>query len=281
MRLVRYGELGGERPGLVDSEGSIRSLYPLISDWTADSLSSDVMTIVRAIDPFKLPRVSGAVRLGTPLKDFRQIVAVGLNYRDHATEARMDVPTLPLMFHKSIGSLSGPEDVIKIPHGATKVDWEVELGVVIGRNATNVAENDAGQYIIGYCLAMDISEREWQFNRGGLLNKGKSADSFTPVGPWILTSDEVTTPIAMSIWLKVNGAQRQSGNTSQMIFSVAQLVEHISHHQTLMAGELLLTGTPAGVGFGMTPPCYLTAGDKVTCGIDMLGTQRHEVVALE
>jgi 2,4-diketo-3-deoxy-L-fuconate hydrolase len=279
MKIVRYGQPGEEKPGLVGPNAELRSLYPVISDWTVDYLSADALAVLAAIDPVKLPRVSGHPRIGNPISNFRQIVAIGLNYADHAKEADMAEPSLPLLFHKAVGSLCGPNDDIVIPTGSTKTDWEVELGIVIGRTAYNVSAVDASKYIAGYCLTMDVSEREWQFDRGGLLNKGKSANTFTPVGPWMCTADEAPDVQALHIWLNVNETRLQNGNTSEMIFSVAKLLEHVSQYQTLTPGELLLTGTPAGVGFGMKPPQYLKAGDTIVCGIDALGEQRHKVVA--
>jgi 2,4-didehydro-3-deoxy-L-rhamnonate hydrolase len=279
MKIVRYGEPGEEKPGLIDLNGVLRSLTPVISDWTVDYLSPESLTVLNAIQPEKLPQVAGQPRFGYPIANFRQIVAIGLNYADHAKEAGMAEPSQPLLFHKAISSLCGPNDDVVIPTGSSKTDWEVELGVIIGRIARSVSAADAGKYIAGYCLAMDVSEREWQFDRGGLLNKGKSADTFTPVGPWMSTADAVPDPQALRIWLKVNDISRQNGNTREMIFNVATLIEHISQYQTLMPGELILTGTPAGVGFGMKPQRYLSAGDVMECGIDGLGEQRHKLVA--
>lgn len=279
MKIVRYGQSGEEKPGLVDANGELRSLAPVIADWTIEYLSPDALAVFAAIDPIKLPRVAGKPRMGNPIANFRQVVAIGLNYADHAKEAGIAAPTLPLLFHKAIGSLCGPNDDIVIPTGSTKTDWEVELGVIIGRTAYNVKAADASKYIAGYCLTMDVSEREWQFDRGGLLNKGKSANTFTPVGPWMCTSDEVPDPQALRMCLKVNGIMRQNGTTKDMIFNVAALIEHITQYQTLTAGELILTGTPAGVGFGMKPQVYLKAGDKIECEIDSLGLQAHNLVA--
>ncbi len=278
MKIVRYGPAGEEKPGVVDSSGALRSIYPLIKDWTAELITPECQRLLSAIDPEKLPGVTERVRLGTPLANFKQLIAVGLNYHDHAKEVGMAQPTLPLLFHKAIGSLSGPDDPIVVPRGSTKTDWEVELGVVIGKSARNVSAADALKHIAGYCLTMDVSEREWQFDRGGLLNKGKSADSFTPVGPWLLTSDELPDPQSLGLWLRVNDEMMQNSRTTEMIFSVATLIEHVSQYQTLTPGELLLTGTPAGVGVGMKPPRFLAAGDQVVCGIDQLGQQSHRVV---
>jgi 2,4-didehydro-3-deoxy-L-rhamnonate hydrolase len=279
MKIVRYGESGTEKPGLLDAHGDLRALSPVIADWTIDYLTPDALAVLKAIDPMKLPRVAGRPRLGNPIANFRQVVAIGLNYADHAREAGIAVPTYPLLFHKAIGSLSGPNDDIVIPTGSTKMDWEVELGIVIGRTASHVPAAEAFKYIAGYCLTLDMSEREWQFDRGGLLNKGKSADTFTPVGPWVCTADELPDPQALRLWLKVNSIPRQNGTTRDMIFNIAALVEHITQYQTLTPGELILTGTPAGVGFGMKPQVYLRPGDTIDCGIDLLGEQAHRVIA--
>jgi 2,4-didehydro-3-deoxy-L-rhamnonate hydrolase len=279
MRFVRYGRPGEERPALLDSDGQLRSVAPLIADWTARTLAPECLSALAAVDPAKLPRIHTEVRLTTPLADFRQISAVGLNYRDHAREAGMAEPSLPLLFHKALSSICGPFDDIVLPLGSVKTDWEVELGVIIGRTARNVAAADALSYVAGYCLTMDVSEREWQFERGGLLNKGKSADSFTPVGPWIVSADELPDPQSLRIWLDLNDRRQQDGHTREMIFSVAAIIEHITQYQTLLPGELVLTGTPAGVGFGMKPQQYLRVGDRIHCGIDGLGEQRHRIAA--
>lgn len=225
--------------------------------------------------------VHGQPRLGAPLSDFRQILAIGLNYVDHAAEAGVELPLFPMLFQKAISSVAGPNDDILLASGAAALDWEVELAVVIGMRGRYISEAKAANHIAGYCLSLDLSERDWQLKLGGQVGKGKSYDSFTPVGPWILTADEMPDPQRLRIWLRVNEQSCQDAITSSMVFSVAKIIEHVSQYQTLMPGDLVLTGTPAGVGFGMKPKKFLAAGDSVTCGIDLLGEQRHVVVAEE
>jgi 2,4-didehydro-3-deoxy-L-rhamnonate hydrolase len=278
MRLVRFGSPGNEQPGLLDRSGQVRAVRPLIDDWTSKTASIAGLRILAALDIEKLPIVTGPVRFALPLADFRQITAIGLNYRAHAEEAGLEQPKQPMVFHKSIGSLSNPSDPIIVPADSHQTDWEVELAVVIGRAARNVSVEEALDYVAGYCVAMDVSERDWQLNRGGLHNKGKSSDSFTPVGPWLVTRDEVEDPQSLNLWLDLNGARQQDSSAVDMVFGVAALISHVSHHQTLMPGELLLTGTPAGVGLGLKPPRYLQEGDEIRCGVAMLGEQFHEVV---
>lgn len=278
MRLVRYGDPGEERPGLLATDGTIRSVSPLIGDWTADHLTRDALAVVAAIDPERLPRVTGAPRLGPPISGVRQIIAVGLNYRDHAAEAEMDVPEHPLVFHKGLGSLSGPNDPILLADGSEALDWEAELAFVIAHECRHVPAASALDYVGGYVAAADISERDWQFGMGGREGKGKSYDSYTPIGPWLLTADELPDPQVLTIHLDVNDVRRQLGHTADMLFSVAQLVEHISRFQTLLPGDLVLTGTPAGVGFGMKPKTYLQADDMLVMEISQLGRQTHRII---
>lgn len=278
MKIVRYGQPGVEQPGLIDADGRIRALRPLMHDVSGDMLTPEFLSALAAIDPTKLPLVESNVRLGVPISGIRQIVAIGLNYRDHAAEANMEVPEYPLLFAKSIGSLAGCADHIAIPRTAEKLDWEIELGFLIASPARDVPVERALDYVAGYCTVVDVSERSWQFDRGGTLGKGKSLDSFTPVGPWFVTRDEVTDPQQLGLWLDVNGQSRQRGTTFEMIFSVAEIIAHVSTYQTLLPGDLVITGTPAGVGFGMKPQRYLEIGDEITCGVDGLGDQRHTVV---
>jgi 2,4-diketo-3-deoxy-L-fuconate hydrolase len=278
MRFVRYGETGVEKAGLLAADGSLRALSPIVGDWSHKHLTDSWCAALKAIDIDRLPKVEGRPRLGPPLSDFRQILAIGLNYCDHAEEAGLELPQHPLLFHKAIGSIAGPDDDILLADGAQMLDWEVELAFVISKQGRHIKAADAASYIGGYCVAIDVSERDWQFNFAGQMGKGKSYDSFTPVGPWLLTPDELPDPQSLKIWLKVNGAFRQNGSTGEMVFSVAQIIEHVSRFQTLLPGDLIVTGTPAGVGFGMKPKSFLKPGDEVHCGIDRLGEQRHRVV---
>jgi 2,4-diketo-3-deoxy-L-fuconate hydrolase len=279
MRFVRYGEAGEEKAGILAQDGRLRSLAPLIKDWSWAHLSEDWLAVLKAVNLDALPIVSGTPRLGAPLSDLRQILAIGLNYRDHAEESGMELPKSPLLFYKAISSISGPNDDILAAPGTQALDWEVELGVVIGKQGRHIPAAEASQYIGGYCLAIDVSERDWQFNYAGQMGKGKSYDSFTPIGPWLLTPDEMPDPQNLKIWLKVNGSFRQNSSTAEMVFNVAHIIEHVSKFQTLLPGDLIVTGTPAGVGFGMKPKTYLAVGDRIDCGIDHLGEQTHQIVA--
>lgn len=277
MKLVRYGPVGQERPGMVDSDGQLRALHPAIADITPDVLSPEGLTVLHAINPSKLPLVEGSPRLGSPVAGVRQFIAVGVNYAMHAEEAAMAVPKDPIIFNKALTSLSGANDDIIIPPGSKSVDWEVELGVVIGRDAYLVQESEALEYVAGYFTANDVSEREWQLERGGQFVKGKSPPTFGPVGPWLVTKDEVPDPQALSLRLEVNGVRRQDGNTSDMLFNVPWLIAHITSFFKLQAGDLIVTGTPAGVGYGMKPRLYLKPGDVVTAEVQGLGRQTQKV----
>ena len=279
MKLLRYGPPGAERPGLLDAEGRLRSLWPLLPDISVDMLTADHLAVLAAIDPAKLPLVDGSPRLGVPMSGIRQILAIGLNYRLHAIEAGFEIPSHPMLFQKSIGSLSGPTDPIVVPQSATKLDWEIELGVLINRTARDVGVDTALDHVAGFCAAIDVSERTWQLERGGQMGKGKSLDGFTPVGPWLVTRDELDNPQALGLRLAVNGTVRQDGHTSDMVFPVAEIIAHVSQFQTLLPGDLIITGTPAGVAFGMKPPHYLAIGDRITAEVDRLGAQAHEVLA--
>ena len=282
MKLLRYGPVGQERPGLLDNEGQIRSLYPAIADITPEILAPDSLKVLSAIDPRKLALVKGPQRLGSPVAGVRQFFAIGLNYRAHIAEAvGMPTPPEPLVFNKALTSICGPDDDTVIPRGATAVDWEVELAVVMGRTASNVSESEALQYVAGYCLANDISERNWQMGRGGQFVKGKSAPSFGPLGPWLITQDEIPDPQAIDLKLDVSGVTRQVTNTADMVFSVRQIIAHLSEVMTLLPGDVILTGTPGGVGAGMKPPVYLKPGDVVTLTSPQLGQQRQRVRAFE
>lgn len=279
MKLVRYGAPGAEKPGLIADDGSLRSLAPLIADLTPQTLSAEALQILRAVDPMSLPLVEGTPRYGVPVNGIRQIVAVGLNYRKHAEEAGMALPVEPLLFSKAIASLSGANDDILLYRGSQTTDWEVELGVVIGRDAEFVDRDNALSHVAGYCGVNDVSERMWQLETGGQFFKGKSARSFCPVGPWLVTTDEIVDPQALRLKLSVNGQTMQDGETSDMIFSVADIVAYVSNHLPLRAGDLIITGTPAGVGMGWSPRRYLKAGDVLVQEISGLGVQRHHVVA--
>ena len=280
MKLLRYGPAGQEKPGLLDANGRIRSLAKKVKDITPDVLASGELAKLRKIKPESLPLVSGKPRLGVPLTGITKIIAVGLNYADHAKEAGLQIPKEPVLFTKAITSLNGPNDKVKLPRNAVKGDWEVELGIVIGRKAQYVSEEDALRYVAGYCLVNDVSEREYQIERGGQWVKGKSADTFCPTGPWLVTTDEIKDPQNLKLWLKVNGETKQNSSTAQMIFGVKQLVSYISRFITLMPGDLIPTGTPPGVGLGHKPtPVFLKSGDVMELGIDGLGTQRQQVVA--
>jgi 2,4-diketo-3-deoxy-L-fuconate hydrolase len=279
MKLLRYGPPGKEKPGLVDPQGRIRSLHKKIKDITPETLSPAGLASLRKLNPDKLPLVPGKPRLGVPLTGVSKIVCVGLNYSDHAKEAGLPIPPEPVLFMKAITSLNGPNDKVKLPRNHKKGDWEVELGIVIGRKAQYVEEKDALKYVAGYCLINDVSERHFQIERSGQWVKGKSCDTFCPVGPWIATTDEIKDPQALKMWLKVNGETKQNGSTATMIFGVKHIVSYISQFMTLMPGDIIPTGTPPGVGLGIKPtPQFLKAGDIMELGIDGLGTQRQVVV---
>jgi 2-keto-4-pentenoate hydratase/2-oxohepta-3-ene-1,7-dioic acid hydratase in catechol pathway len=279
MKLLRYGPAGHERPGLLDADGNIRDLSGLLRDIDASTLSGRTLSALRALDPKALPRVEAPVRLGVPWT-VGKFIAVGLNYRAHAAEGGMPVPTQPVLFPKWQSCLSGPDDDIVMPHPECKLDWEVELGIVIGTTARNVSKERALDYVAGYCLSNDVSDRHYQFEGGGgQWGKGKGFDTFGPVGPWLVTADEVGDPQALGLWLKVNGETVQNSNTSDMIFDCATIVSHCSQFMTLEPGDLIITGTPQGVGLGMKPPRFLKVGDVVSLGITGLGTQTQRVTA--
>jgi 2-keto-4-pentenoate hydratase/2-oxohepta-3-ene-1,7-dioic acid hydratase in catechol pathway len=278
MRLVRYGDAGAEGPGLLDDAGQLRDVSRAIDDVAGEALAPDALAQLRGVPAGEFPIVPDNSRLGPPVAGIGKIVGVGLNYRDHAAEAKMPVPTEPTLFLKATSALCGPDDDTIIPREATSVDWEVELGVVIGLPGVYISERDALAHVAGYCVGIDFSEREFQFNRGGQGFKGKSADSFAPLGPWLVTADAID-PQNLALRLSVNGVGRQDGNTRDMIFPVAALIAYISRFMSLQAGDVILTGTPAGVGMGMAPKTYLKPGDVVEATIAGLGTQRHRVVA--
>ena len=275
MKLLRYGPKGKEKPGILDADGRLRSLSRKIADIGPETMTPAALAKLRKLDPRKLPPVAGKPRLGVPLANIGKLVCVGLNYSDHARESGLPIPTEPILFMKANTSIGGPNDRIAIPRGSVKTDWEVELGVVIGRKARYVEEAKALSYVAGYCVINDVSERQDQIERLGQWVKGKSHDGFAPIGPWIVTANEVKDPQALDMWLDVNGQRMQSGSTRTMIFSVAYLVAYISRFMTLEPGDVISTGTPPGVGLGRKPPLYLKAGDVVTLGIAGLGQQRQ------
>ena len=277
MKLLRYGPRGQEKPGVVDNDGIIRDLSAHVTDIVCDTMAPASLAKLAKIDISSLPKVEGAPRYGVPIANVRKFIAVGLNYTDHAIESNLPIPTEPVLFSKAVSCLSGANDDVVLPKNSVKGDWEVELGIVIGTEARSVDASDALSHVAGYCLINDVSEREWQLERGPTWDKGKGFDTFGPVGPWIATADEVGDPQALDLWLKVNGVRRQSGNTSTMIFKVAELVSYISNCFTLWPGDLICTGTPPGVGMGQKPQVFLKPGDVIELGADKLGTQRQRV----
>jgi len=279
MKLVRYGHAGREKPGMLDAHGALRDLSQVVSDIAGDALTNESIRRLRALDPDALPKVEGAPRLGGPVGRVGKIICVGLNYADHAAESGQPVPDQPVLFMKATSAIVGAFDDVVIPPGATKVDWEVELGVVIGDVARNVPREAALDHVAGYLIVNDVSERAFQFDHGGQWVKGKSCDTFAPLGPWLVTRDEVPDPQDLAMWLSVNEHRYQEGNTRTMIFDVATLVSHISRYMTLEPGDVISTGTPPGVGLGQKPPVYLKSGDVMELGIERLGMQRQRVAA--
>ncbi len=278
MKLVRYGRHGHEKPGMIDAEGKLRDLSAIIDDISPAALSDKALAKLAKVKPAKLPAVRGKPRYGVPVAGIGKFIAIGLNYSDHAAESNMPIPKEPIMFMKAISCLNGPNDEVMLPKDATKGDWEVELGVVIGTKAQHVSERQALEHVAGYCVVNDVSERAFQLERGGTWDKGKGCDTFGPVGPWLVTRDEVPNPQRLGMWLDVNGERCQTGNTKTMIFSVAKIVSYVSKFITLMPGDVIATGTPPGVGMGMKPPRFLAPGDEMHLGIDGLGEQRQKVV---
>ncbi len=279
MKLVRYGTMGQEKPGLLDRSGRIRDLSALVKDINGEALSPAGLAKIAAVDPASLPLVDGDPRLGAPVGNMSKFVAIGLNYADHAAEAGMPIPSEPIVFIKANNSLCGPNDNVEKPRGSTKLDWEVELAIIIGTKAKYVTEADALKHVAGYAVCNDVSERFFQIERGGQWTKGKSHDTFGPVGPWLVTADEIPDVHKLGMWLDVNGTRCQTGSTATMIFNVPKIVSYLSEIMTLNPGDIITTGTPPGVGMGMKPQKFLNAGDVVTLGIDGLGTQRQEIVA--
>src|SRR5437899_136955 len=278
MKLVRYGRAGAEKPGLIDGEGVLRDLSRVVKDITPEVLSPAGLKRLRAVKVPKLPVVRGRPRLGCPLAGVGKIVAIGINYTDHAREVGRELPKDPVVFIKATSSINGPHDPVVRPRDAVKLDYEVELAAVIGRDARYISEADALAHVAAYCIVNDVSERAFQMEHGGTTTKGKSADTFGPVGPWLVTADEIADPQALELWTTVNDERRQHGHTGKMIFGVASLVAYVSRFMSLRAGDLISTGTPAGVGHGFKPPRYLANGDVVAIGIQGLGTQTHRIV---
>lgn len=279
MKLLRYGEPGRERPGLLDSHGRIRDLGGMMDDLAGETLGAAALASLKAYDPATLPEVRGNPRLGPPVGRIGKFICVGLNYADHAAESGMPVPEQPVIFMKATTAVCGPFDDVVIPRGSEKTDWEVELGVVIGDIARSVAVEDALEHVAGYTVVNDLSERAFQLEHGGQWVKGKSCDTFGPVGPWLVTRDDVPDPQDLGMRLNVNGHRYQDGRSRTMVFTVAELVSHISRYMTLMPGDVISTGTPPGVGLGQKPPVYLKPGDVMELEIDGLGSQRQKVVA--
>ncbi len=280
MKLVRYGKAGKEKPGVIDAKGKLRDCSDIVSDWAGDELAhKHVKKVAKALKKDELKAVSGSPRIGACVGRPCNFIAVGLNYADHAAETNMPIPAEPILFNKAPNCIVGPNDDVVIPKGSKKSDWEVELGVVIGKRASYVSEDEALDHVAGYCLANDVSEREFQLERGGNWMKGKSAPTFGPLGPWLVTPDEVGDVQNLGMWLDVNGARMQTGSTRTMIFGVKKIVSYISQFMTLEVGDVIVTGTPPGVGAGKKPPVFLQAGDTMRLGIDGLGEQACRVVA--
>ena len=278
MKLVRYGNPGQEKPGLIDAEGLLRDLSGVIGDIGPDQLGDAALDTLRQLATDHLPVVESLPRLGSPLTGTRKFIAIGLNYADHAAESGLPIPAEPIVFMKATSCIQGPNDPVMLPRDSVKTDWEVELGVVIGTRARYVTEAEALSHVAGYCTINDVSEREYQIERGGTWDKGKGCDTFGPLGPWLVTRDEVADPHKLTMWLDLNGRRMQSGSTKTMIFSVAKLISYVSQFMTLEPGDVITTGTPPGVGMGMKPPLYLKEGDRMALGIEGLGEQAQVVV---
>ena len=279
MKLLRSGASGQEKPGLLDASGAIRDLSGHVSDIGPAELSAESLARLAAIDPANLPKVEGAVRYGPCVGNVGKFIAIGLNFADHAAESGAPVPAEPIVFMKATTCIQGPNDEVMIPRDSVKTDWEVEMGCVIGKTARYVEESEALSYVAGYCTINDISEREFQLEKGSQWDKGKGCDTFGPIGPWLVTGDEVGDPQNLDMWLDVNGKRMQTGNTKTMVFNCAYLVAYLSRYMTLSPGDVITTGTPPGVGLGFKPPIYLKAGDVMTLGIEKLGEQRQQTVA--
>ncbi|MGF7136761.1 ureidoglycolate lyase [Paraburkholderia sp. EB58] len=282
MKLLRYGPKGQEKPGLLDAQGKIRDLSGVVGDIDGATLTDASLAKLRALDPASLPVVEGNPRLGPAVGKIGKFICIGLNYADHAAESNLPVPTEPVVFNKWNSAISGPNDDVEIPRGSKKTDWEVELGVVIGKPAKYIDEANALDYVAGYCVINDVSEREWQIERGGTWDKGKGFDTFGPIGPWVVTRDEVADPQNLNLWLEVDGHRYQNGSTKTMVFGVAKLVSYLSTCMSLQPGDVISTGTPPGVGMGVKPnPVYLKPGQTIRLGIEGLGEQKQKTYAAE
>lgn len=279
MKLLRYGALGAEKPGLLDEDGNIRDLSGIVGDIAGVDLGDDALQRLRGVNPAELPVVDGSPRIGACVGGVGKFICIGLNYADHAAESGMTLPEEPIIFAKATSAICGPDDDIEIPRGSVKTDWEVELGVVIGKHAKYVDSVDALEYVAGYCVVNDLSERDFQLHRSGQWVKGKSCDTFGPIGPWLVTRDEIPDPQNLAMYLDVNGTRFQNGSTKTMHFNVATVISHLSQFMSLHPGDIISTGTPPGVGMGQKPEVYLKADDTMELGIAGLGTQRQNVVA--
>lgn len=279
MKLLRYGAVGAEKPGLLDKNGIMRDLSGVIVDISGDALSDETLAKLRDIDPTTLPEVDASARIGACVGNVGKFICIGLNYADHAAEAGMALPEEPVIFFKATSAISGPNDDVEIPRTSQKTDWEVELGVVIGKHTKYVSKEDALDHVAGYCVVNDLSERDFQLHRSGQWVKGKSCDTFGPIGPWLVTRDEVSNPQDLAMYLDVNGHRYQNGSTNTMHFDVATVVSHLSQFMSLQPGDVISTGTPPGVGMGQSPETYLKPGDKMELGIEGLGVQTQNVIA--
>ncbi len=278
MKLVRYGPRGQEKPGMLDAAGRLRDLSAQVADIAGPALSPEGLAALRALEPETLPRVEGEPRLGPCVGAVGKFLCIGLNYADHAAESGLTVPPEPVVFSKATSAICGPDDDVMIPRGSTKTDWEVELGIVIGSHTKYVSEEDAPQHIAGYCVINDVSEREYQLERHGTWDKGKGCDTFGPIGPWLVTADDVADPGNLPMWLEVNGKRFQHGSTATMVYRPAFLVSYLSNFMSLQPGDVISTGTPPGVGMGQNPPVFLQPGDRMELGIEGLGVQRQRVI---
>ena len=278
MKLLRYGEVGAEKPGMLDEHGDIRDLSTIVSDISPAIIDAGDLDGLKSVDPASLPRVENNPRLGPCVGQIGKFVCIGLNYSDHAKETGMPIPTEPIVFMKTTSSISGPDDDIELIRGSVKTDWEVELGIVVGKHTKYVSEENALDHVAGYCVVNDVSERQWQLEQGGQWIKGKSGDTYGPIGPWLVTRDEIPDPQNLDLWLEVNDKRHQDGNTRTMIFPVSTIISYLSQCMSLQPGDVIATGTPPGVGQGMKPPVYLRAGDRLRLGVEGLGIQQQTVI---
>lgn len=278
MKLLRYGNAGSERPGLLDSNGHLRDLSAHVADIDGDTLQPAILNALRQLDPHSLPLVSGEPRLGACVARTGKFICIGLNYADHAAETGAEIPKEPVVFSKWTSAIVGPNDDVEIPRDSVKTDWEVELGVVIGTGGRYISEAGAMAHVAGYCVINDVSEREFQIERGGTWDKGKGCDTFGPIGPWLVTADEIPDPHQLNLWLEVDGTRYQNGNTRTMIFRIPEIISYLSRFMSLQPGDIISTGTPPGVGLGQKPPLYLKAGQVMHLGIEGLGEQRQKTV---